>query len=504
MIMRVKTRSRLIFAAITGALVNLGMPILGLNFYIWFALVPLFILLKSNQKSNALLEAFVFGLCFYLISFHWLLGLHSLSWQGLTNIESLCVTFLAWVLPSIFHASIFVFFAWIFRQIYKKSLTIFQITILAFVWVVIQHKILLNLGPNLGLFLLPISMLAYSQYQNLYLVQIADSIGAIGLEFAIIFVNLFASNFFCSSNSNFVNLDLDYLNSRSQFLKSCSILIIFVWVFIYGHNKISQQAKFQTNQEYSVNIIQANLLASQTRSSKIKLDQLIDIQANLTKQSKSSSDLVIWAEGAVPNLERPSLDINQITKAFIYGTFSQDKTGEHNSLALDDFIHARQFYNKRQLVPFGEYTPLYRIFPKFLQDLANSTIGEGFKPGAKRQALLVYDNLEFASSICFEALFPIPIREQVAAGANVILNLSDLSWFANLPNQVLQKEFLAAAVLRAIENHRYLLLASNSGYSAIINPCGKLEALSPANQAGLLHGKFHPIHSRSIYTLWGW
>ena len=71
--------------------------------------------------------------------------------------------------------------------------------------------------------------------------------------------------------------------------------------------------------------------------------------------------------------------------------------------------------------------------------------------------------------ICYESVFPDEVREFTANGAQVLINISDDLWYGETgaPAQHLQM-----ARMRAVENHRWILLATNNGTTASIDPLG--------------------------------
>src|SRR5262249_16833239 len=125
-------------------------------------------------------------------------------------------------------------------------------------------------------------------------------------------------------------------------------------------------------------------------------------------------------------------------------------------------------YAIQHLVPISQCLPF-----RFLSVLAP----------AQASSLLIPDNNLFASgralaliksiwgkigaSISLSLIYPKQISEQVRDGASLVVNVSNLSWFHNA---ILSRQVLAAGVLRAVENERYVVVASNTGISAVIAP----------------------------------
>ncbi len=136
-------------------------------------------------------------------------------------------------------------------------------------------------------------------------------------------------------------------------------------------------------------------------------------------------------------------------------------------------------YDKRQLVPFGEYVP--PAFGWFVR-MMNIPLGE-FARGADRQPPVRIDGQAFAFDICYEDLFPGLLREQVRDGATVLVNISNIAWFGD--SHALGQH-LAISRLRAIELGRPMLRATNTGMTASIDASGRvLAALAPLTRGAL-------------------
>lgn len=527
--------NRYLFALLAGLLLSTTLPFIGLGYYIWIGLVPLILLVKSSNKfSSIIIESFIFLFAYNLVSFAWLLGLHPLTWHGFSTSESIVITGLAWLLPSLFHSFVALIFIIVLKLFYlykadqrSNELSNLDLLILSFVWVVLEHKVLVYLG----IFSIPVNFLVYSQYSNQILIQISNIIGAIGLEFFIVLVNLSISNLLNIQRSNHnlgqqlrrshseLNINQPYLGVQrtNEEIKIGVILIfVLVTVLLYGLININIENHYrQKNYQEASNfaIVQADYSAASSRGSNASPQALLALQYELSSKLNNPVDLLLWTEGAVPLIDKNIVQnelhsLSQFSKAFAYGTYTENSKGQfYNSIEIRDFPKNRILrYHKQNLVPFGEYTPFYSFFPESLQKIASSSVGEGFSASTAKQKLLQSSAGNFAGALCFELLFPELVRREVAKGADAIINLNDLSWFRNnhFTRDWIKKEFLAVAVFRAVENKRDLILAGNSGYSALITSHGQIKYLSSPNKIALLKGEYLKHKEFSLYTLYGW
>jgi apolipoprotein N-acyltransferase len=128
-------------------------------------------------------------------------------------------------------------------------------------------------------------------------------------------------------------------------------------------------------------------------------------------------------------------------------------------------------YDKEHLVPFGEYLPPWLDHPAM--GFLFQGVGD-FAPGISAQPLRIKD-LALGMLICYETIFPEIAQARVGAGAELLLNISNDAWFGltSAPEQHLQ-----LSVLRAVEQGRWLVRATNTGFSAFVDPAGRIRARS--------------------------
>ncbi len=514
-------RSRLIFALSTGLLLTSTAAYIGWGIYAWIGLVPFFLLIRtSSSYKTALLEALVFLLSYNCSFFIWLLGMHPLTWLHLTNTESLIVSFSIWFLTAAFHSIVLIPVILLSKFFFKKSkqeeLPIIYIILIALSWVLTTHTLILNLEPNLASIAIPFSQLVYSQSQYKELIQCCNIIGAIGLEFIIIVVNLLLLNI--------------------KLIKHLTIIIILgTAIFSYGKLEIShtQQQRMASQDKFkSFAIVQSNYPLASSKVQVALPMNLIKSQYQLSKTINPRVDFLFWAEGSVRLLNKSQLqgtlfrDLANHANVFVYSSPLLIADKGYSTVDFMEYTFTNQIatgfnlkhYYKARLMPFGEYTPFYNFLPPSLKEFSDKTIGKNYIPSSPCKPISA-NNVKVASSICSELLFPQILRNQVREGAEILLNLNDLSWFKSplnifqttmqsskdqLGEDMLKKLFLAIASFRAIENKRDLILSSNTGYSGLINSSGQAVILSGTNRIAVLENSFLPSTARSIYTYYSW
>ncbi|MGB8261847.1 MAG: apolipoprotein N-acyltransferase [Terracidiphilus sp.] len=209
-------------------------------------------------------------------------------------------------------------------------------------------------------------------------------------------------------------------------------------------------------------------------------------------------DLVVWPEAPAPFFEQdPRLRqaLTQIARAshapVIAGSIGGDidPSGEfllnyNSALVVSPEGNRVGRYDKIHLVPFGEYIPFKRII--FFARKLTGRVAE-FSRGEDRKVF----RLPTASGgahrygvfICYEAVFADEVRQFSRLGAEVLVNISDDGWYGDTSAPW---QHLNMARMRAIENRRWILRATNNGVTAAIDPNGQVRQSIPRHQADAL------------------
>ena len=154
-------------------------------------------------------------------------------------------------------------------------------------------------------------------------------------------------------------------------------------------------------------------------------------------------------------------------------------------------------YVKRRLVPFGEYVPMESLLRGTI-NFFDLPMSYG-RPGNKVQPLLKMDNAFAAMAICYEIVYPEMVRKQ-AIGADVLITISNDSWFGT---SIGPFQHLEIARMRALENGRWLLRATNNGITGIVDHRGSIESVIPQFEAGVLRDSYTLMSGRTPFNKFG-
>lgn len=220
-------------------------------------------------------------------------------------------------------------------------------------------------------------------------------------------------------------------------------------------------------------------------------------------------NLIVWPESPAPfflNDDRFVSTISAIarrTNDFVVAgsigvrTVAGGESQVYNSAALvnpQGQIAAR--YDKVHLVPFGEYIPLQRLL-SFAQSLTRE-VGM-FARGSGRWPLDTGTG-KLGVFICYESLFPGEVRQFADHGAQAFVNISNDGWFGD---SGAPEQHLNVARMRAIENGRWLLRATNTGITASIDPFGRVVAQAPSGMRTTLLAPYSLRDETTFYTRYG-
>jgi len=124
------------------------------------------------------------------------------------------------------------------------------------------------------------------------------------------------------------------------------------------------------------------------------------------------------------------------------------------------------------LLPFGEYVPYKKLF--FFAGSLLQDVGE-LDPG-KHRSVFTTGGHTYGTFICYESVFGDEVRQYARMGADVLVNISDDGWYGDTSAAW---EHLNMVRMRAIENHRWVLRATNTGVTAAIDPYGRVITSTP-------------------------
>ena len=228
--------------------------------------------------------------------------------------------------------------------------------------------------------------------------------------------------------------------------------------------------------------------------------------------SPSHPDLIVWPENPAPFYNTDPLfrkavsNVARQSNAWLLagsigirnaGATPEQPTEIYNSASLvsptGDWVSR---YDKVHLVPFGEYVPFKSIF-SFAGGLTKE-VGD-FSRGTVR-APLDAGGAKLGVFICYESIFPGEIRQFASNRAQVLVNISNDGWYGDSGAYA---QHLKQSRMRAVENNRWLLLDTNTGVTAAIDPNGRIVASAPRKTRTALQAAYALSNTTTFYTRHG-
>jgi apolipoprotein N-acyltransferase len=218
--------------------------------------------------------------------------------------------------------------------------------------------------------------------------------------------------------------------------------------------------------------------------------------------------LLIWAENPAPfffttdPIFRNAMEnMARQARAFVIANTiipvdAKRDTITNSAITLDPEGREVSRYDKIHLVPFGEYVPGWAL-PGLVHKIT-SEVGN-FVPGSS-YAVAKSPGGGIGVFICYEAIIPQLARKLVAGGAGVLVNISNDAWYGD---SAAAYQHLEMARLRTIENHRYLLRATNNGLTTLIDPYGRVLEEIPRYRRMVMPAHFDFETRQTFYSAHG-
>jgi apolipoprotein N-acyltransferase len=357
----------------------------------------------------------------------------------------------------------------------------------------------------------PWNLLGYTAYKNLELIQFAEFTGVYGVSALIVFFNAVVYVVIFRRGAY-----------RLQTVSLSTLTAMMIALVAFGAWRISDLKSAPSAGNFKVAMVQGNIPQSLKWDPKFLPQSYGVYQDETADAAKRGADLVVWPEAAAAFLFQPddqypaelasdaeyrtallTLAKNQ-REPILFGApalaRADGRLGFYNRAYLvsaNGQGEVDAHYDKIELVPFGEYVPARAILGYFV-----NRVVEGFGdliPG-KEQTLFNLKGAKLGILICYESIFPDLTRREVNEGANVLVNITNDAWYgeSSAPYQV-----LAMAALRSVETKVPMVRVANTGFSALIEPSGRITQRTPLFKRGttIVDVSWRPV--RTLYTMVG-
>lgn len=471
-------------AVISGLLLAASFPPLGCYGFAWFALVPLILAIRHTSRKDAFQLGLLSGLVFWIPSLAWL---SRLAFTG----APIILGFGAWILLATYCALYHAAFAtvvsqWLRQDTTENWLRNIAVTIaMPFLWIGLEY---VRSGLCTGF---PWNTMAISQYMNAPICQVAEFGGVYAVSAVLVLFNAGIAMTILSFRG--VPIGARY-RAHPELMVA---LLVTAAALGFGLRSILHF----TPPENTIRItaIQPNVEQTKKWSWEWeKEEQIYNTLIRLTEMSiAAGSELVVWPETSMPYSAMRDPVCRAVIKylmtndvPLIVGSIDTRPAGPegqvfNSTMLFEPGAELPRVYDKRHLIPFGEYVPFGRIFP-FLEKLA--PLGWSCTPG---NAQVIFStrsrpDVPFACLLCFEDTIAPLSREAVQLGARLLINQTNDAWFDKSSGS---RQHMAHCVFRCIENRVPALRATNTGITCAIDSRGRIiDQLTDPETGSLMEG----------------
>jgi apolipoprotein N-acyltransferase len=385
-------------------------------------------------------------------------------------------------------------FSWAVAFVSRKGSSLAACLAAPFLWVAVEF-----LRGHLPIFAFPWNLLGYAASDSLALLQLTTITGIWGLSLLIAGFNALLTFAILSGRHRAWQLTI-----------ASAAGLIFIGV---AGSYLVPQAQ----SHYVAHLVQPNFPQSEEYPSdweRVHTGDMTELAQISVDSAKREPGIVIWPEAPAPLsfqdplfAQRAARMAQDAGEPILIGVadWKRDASGQWyatNSAVMLNAAGQRVFtYDKIHLVPFGEYVPLRRFLTfagKLVADIGDFTPGSTYLVGDLPGTGSAQD--KFSTFICYEAIFPGAVRTFTDDGADLLINMSNDGWFGR---SAAPAQHLMMARVRAVENRRWLLRATNNGYTVDVDPYGRIISELATDIRGELDAPYDFRTDKTLYVMLG-
>jgi apolipoprotein N-acyltransferase len=484
---------RAALAVVSGVALGLAFPKTDLNLLAWVAFIPLLYAAEGRSPGTIFGLGWLQGMARHAFSLYWIvITLHTFAGVHLA---------LA-VLPMLLLAALLAIYSGVALwagEYCGRRLQIPLFVTLPIAWVAVEWvQSFFPIG-------FPWNLVGYAAYRNLDLIQIAEFTGVYGISALILFFNTVIYTILFTSASR-----------RRQMASLVSLTVLIVAATIFGALRIRQLERAPAAGRLRVAMVQGDIPQSIKWDPKF-LDSSFNVYVDQSRiAARHGADLIVWPEAAAAFFFQPTdqyppdfaLDrsyrsallaaAQSIGEPILFGAPALVPNGDELGTANRAYLVSGKgrvvaWYDKIQLVPFGEYIPLHWL----LKGIVNRIVkGFGDMVPGQIQTIFTVDGARLGVLICYESVFPDLTRRLAKRHAEVLVNITNDAWYgtSSAPYQL-----LAMAAMRSVETRLPMVRVANTGISAVIEPTGRITARTPLFKRGT---EFEDVPYRPVLSVY--
>jgi apolipoprotein N-acyltransferase len=492
---------RSLIAAGSGLLAGLSVEPIGAWYLAWIALVPLWMMVVKERRS--ILPSLLWGMGFHGVALFWITGIHPMTWMGVPWLTSFSIATVAILFFALWGATVVTLwgaiFGWICQRFHPPALV--RVVVGTAVWCGLEY-----LWSQTDLWW---STLALTQTpNNLPILHLGQLSGGMTVTAILLAVNgLIAEAIIdrpLSGSRLEPRISPDFFLPK---VNQKTLAIAAATLFFTGHlsGYILSQAPLDAKpaDALKIGIIQGNIPNEIKLYANGKQKAIEGYTTGYLKLATENVDAILTPEGALPYMP------DEIRKSSLYqavldkgvpiwlGAFGEAGNDYTNSIhSIDKAGNFISQYDKYKLVPLGEYIPFKEIIGQWVKRL--SPIEATLQKGAEQQEFFAFPGLRAAIGICYESAFGNHFRQQAQKGEFMLTASNNAHYAESMPAQ-----HHGMDVMRSIETSRWAVRATNTGYSAIVDPHGHTLWKSQLNEFATHSHQIYRRRHQTLYVQWG-
>ncbi|HTW86549.1 MAG TPA: apolipoprotein N-acyltransferase [Candidatus Binataceae bacterium] len=494
---RSDTLTRVALSAASGVALALAFPKFDLDLLAWVAFIPLLYAIDQQSLKATFVYGWIQGLACYVVLLYWItITLHTFGSLPLVIA----------VLPMLLLSAILAIYtgAAFWASAFCTTRTRIPMVIaLPIIWTGIEW--LRSFFP-IGF---PWGYVGYAEYRNLELIQFAELTGVYGISALVVFFNavLYAVLFGRHSRS-------------VQRAALGTLTAMMIAAVLFGAWRIHHFENLPATGKLRIALAQGDIPQSVKWNPGFLATSFGVYVAQSETGARQGAQLIVWPEAAAAFLFQPDdhypaalaadanyrarlLDLARtIGTPILFGApaagIENGELGFYNRAYLvSGQGRIEGFYDKMQLVPFGEYIPLRSLLGPFVHRVVK---GFGDMIPGRVQTIFDVDGARLGVLICYESVFPDLTRKAVKRGAEILINITNDAWYgeSSAPYQL-----LSMAAMRSVETKTPMVRVANTGISAVILPTGRITAGTPLSIRTTETEEVAYRPERTIYTMVG-
>jgi apolipoprotein N-acyltransferase len=492
---------RSLIAAGSGLLAGLAVEPIGAWYLAWIALVPLWMMVVRERRS--ILPSLLWGMGFHGVALFWITGIHPMTWMGVPWLTSFSIATVAILFFALWGATVVtlwgIIFGWICQRFHPPALV--RVVVGTAIWCGLEY-----LWSQTDLWW---STLALTQTpNNLPILHLGQLSGGMTVTAILLAVNGLIAEAIVDRPLSGSRLEPRI--SPDSFLPKVNqktLAIAAITLFFTGHlsGYILSQAPLDAKpaDALKIGIIQGNIPNEIKLYANGKQKAIEGYTTGYLDLAAAGVDAILTPEGALPYMP------NEIKKSSLYqavldqgvpiwlGAFGDAGNDYTNSIhSIDKTGNFISQYDKYKLVPLGEYVPFKEIIGQWVKRL--SPLDATLLKGAEQQEFFAFPGIRAAIGICYESAFGNHFRQQAQKGEFILTSSNNAHYAASMPAQ-----HHALDVMRSIETSRWAVRATNTGYSAIVDPHGHTLWKSKLNKFATHSHQIYRRRNQTLYVQWG-